>query len=103
MPDLQLNIRFGIYSHITSTRQRKSSAAIVQTVKSASHFTHDWRSTVAETIDGKRLPAKLAYRLSVWKKGENSWQWIPTTISLQFPNRNNSRKRTRFSSPAASN
>ena len=32
--------------------------------------------TVAETIDGSRLPAKPAYRLSVWKKGENGWQWI---------------------------
>lgn len=32
--------------------------------------------TVAETIDGKRLPAKPAYRLSVWKNGENGWQWI---------------------------
>jgi len=32
--------------------------------------------TVAETIDGKRLPAKPAYRLSVWKKGANGWQWI---------------------------
>jgi hypothetical protein len=103
MPDLQLNIRFGIYSHITSTRQRKSSAAIVQTVKSASHFTHDWQSTVAETIDGKRLPAKPAYRLSVWKKGETAGNGFPTPISLQFPNRNNSREQTRFSSPAASN
>jgi Domain of unknown function (DUF4440) len=32
--------------------------------------------TVAETIDGKRLPAKPAYRLSVWKKRINGWQWI---------------------------
>jgi len=32
--------------------------------------------TVAETIDGKRLPAKPAYRLSVWKKQANGWQWI---------------------------
>jgi hypothetical protein len=32
--------------------------------------------TVAETIDGKQLPAKPAYRLSVWKKGVNGWQWI---------------------------
>jgi hypothetical protein len=32
--------------------------------------------TVAETIDGKRLAAKPAYRLSVWKKGANGWQWI---------------------------
>jgi hypothetical protein len=31
---------------------------------------------VAETIDGKRLPAHPAYRLSVWKKGVNGWQWI---------------------------
>src|SRR5215475_13300150 len=31
--------------------------------------------TVAETIDGKQLPAKPAYRLSVWKKGVNGWQW----------------------------
>ena len=32
--------------------------------------------TVAETIDSKRLPAKPACRLSVWKKGGNGWQWI---------------------------
>jgi hypothetical protein len=32
--------------------------------------------TVAETIDSKRLPAKPAYRLSVWKKAANGWQWI---------------------------
>jgi len=32
--------------------------------------------TVAETIDGKRLHAKPAYRLSVWKKGPTGWQWI---------------------------
>jgi hypothetical protein len=32
--------------------------------------------TVAETIDGKHLSAKPEYRLSVWKKGTNGWQWI---------------------------
>jgi uncharacterized protein DUF4440 len=32
--------------------------------------------TVAETIDGKRLPAKPAYSLSVWKQGAHGWQWI---------------------------
>jgi hypothetical protein len=32
--------------------------------------------TVTETIDGKRLPAKPEYRLSVWKKGVSGWQWI---------------------------
>ena len=32
--------------------------------------------TVMETIDGKRLPAKPEYRLSVWKKGVSGWQWI---------------------------
>jgi Domain of unknown function (DUF4440) len=32
--------------------------------------------TAAETIDGKRLPARPAYRLSVWKKGANGWEWI---------------------------
>jgi len=32
--------------------------------------------TVAETIDGQQLPAKPAYRLSVWKNGVNGWQWI---------------------------
>jgi hypothetical protein len=32
--------------------------------------------TVTETIDGKRLPAKPDYRLSVWKKGVSGWQWI---------------------------
>jgi uncharacterized protein DUF4440 len=32
--------------------------------------------TVAQTIDGKQLPPKPAYRLSVWKKGGAGWQWI---------------------------
>src|SRR6476659_492218 len=32
--------------------------------------------TVAQTIDGKHLPTKPAYRLSVWKKGASDWQWI---------------------------
>jgi Domain of unknown function (DUF4440) len=32
--------------------------------------------TVAQTIDGKQLPPKPAYRLSVWKKGASGWQWI---------------------------
>jgi hypothetical protein len=27
------------------------------------------------TIDGKQLPPKPAYRLSVWKKGAGGWQW----------------------------
>ena len=31
---------------------------------------------VAQIIDGKQLPAKSAYRLSVWKKGTAGWQWI---------------------------
>ena len=32
--------------------------------------------TVTETIDGQRLRAKPAYRLSVWKRTGNGWQWI---------------------------
>jgi hypothetical protein len=32
--------------------------------------------TVAQIIDGKQLPPKPAYRLSVWKKGAAGWQWI---------------------------
>jgi len=33
--------------------------------------------SVAQTIDGKHLPPKPAYRLSVWKKGAGvGWQWI---------------------------
>jgi len=32
--------------------------------------------SVAQTIDGKRLRPKPAYRLSVWKKGAGGWQWI---------------------------
>ena len=31
--------------------------------------------TVAQTIDGKQLSPKPAYRLSVWKKGASGWQW----------------------------
>ena len=34
---------------------------------------------VAQTIDGNRLPPRPAYRLSVWKKGPNGWQWISHT------------------------
>ena len=32
--------------------------------------------TVAQIIDGRQLPAKPAYRLSVWRKGADGWQWI---------------------------
>src|SRR5262245_48064675 len=32
--------------------------------------------TVAQIIDGKQLPPKPAYRLSVWKRGASGWQWI---------------------------
>jgi hypothetical protein len=32
--------------------------------------------TVTQIIDGKHLPPKPAYRLSVWKKGDSGWQWI---------------------------
>jgi hypothetical protein len=32
--------------------------------------------TAAQIIDGKQLPPKPAYRLSVWKKGAGGWQWI---------------------------
>jgi len=31
--------------------------------------------TVVQTIDGKQLPPKLAYRLIVWKKAAGGWQW----------------------------
>jgi len=40
--------------------------------------------TVAETIDGKQLPAKPAYRLSVWKKGGTAGSGSVTQISLRI-------------------
>jgi hypothetical protein len=41
--------------------------------------------TVAQTIDGKQLPPKPAYRLSVWKKGANGWQWISHANFASIP------------------
>ena len=32
--------------------------------------------TVAETVDGKKLPARPAMRQSVWVKNPAGWQWI---------------------------
>src|SRR6266550_4805812 len=32
--------------------------------------------TVAETVDGKKLPARPAMRQSVWAKNAAGWQWI---------------------------
>src|SRR6476659_877567 len=41
--------------------------------------------TVAQTIDGKQLPPKPAYRLSVWKKGASDWQWIAHANLASIP------------------
>ena len=42
--------------------------------------------TVAQTIDGKQLPPKPAYRLSVWKKGAGvGWQWISHANLASIP------------------
>ena len=42
--------------------------------------------TVAQTIDGKQLPPKPAYRLSVWKKGAGvDWQWISHANLASIP------------------
>jgi hypothetical protein len=42
--------------------------------------------TVAQTIDGKQLPPKPAYRLSVWKKGaDDGWQWISHANLASIP------------------
>jgi len=41
--------------------------------------------TVAQTIDGKQLPPKPAYRLSVWKKGASGWQWIAHANLASIP------------------
>ena len=42
--------------------------------------------TVAQTIDGKQLPPKPAYRLSVWKKaGGGGWQWISHANLASIP------------------
>ena len=40
---------------------------------------------VAQIIDGKQLPAKPAYRLSVWKKGATGWQWISHANLASIP------------------
>ena len=41
--------------------------------------------TVAQTIDGKQLPPRPAYRLSVWKKGASGWQWISHANFASIP------------------
>jgi hypothetical protein len=41
--------------------------------------------TVAQTIDGKQLPPKPAFRLSVWKKGVRGWQWISHANLASIP------------------
>ena len=41
--------------------------------------------TVAQTIDGKQLPPKPAYRLSVWKKGASGCQWISHANLASIP------------------
>ena len=42
--------------------------------------------TVAQTIDGKQLSPKPAYRLSVWKKGAGGgWQWISHANLVSIP------------------
>ena len=42
--------------------------------------------TAAQTIDGKQLPPKPAYRLSVWKKGAGAaGSGLAMPISLRFP------------------
>ena len=41
--------------------------------------------TVAQIIDGKQLPPKPAYRLSVWKKGVAGWQWISHANLASIP------------------
>ena len=41
--------------------------------------------TVAQTIDGKQLPPKPTYRLSVWKKGAGGCQWISHANLASIP------------------
>jgi hypothetical protein len=41
--------------------------------------------TVAQAIDGKQLPPKPAYRLSVWKRGATGWQWISHANLASIP------------------
>ena len=41
--------------------------------------------TVAQIIDGKQLPPKPAYRLSVWKKEAAGWQWISHANLASIP------------------
>jgi Domain of unknown function (DUF4440) len=42
-------------------------------------------TTVAQIIDGKQLPPKPAYRLSVCKKGAAGWQWISHANLASIP------------------
>ena len=75
--------------HPDGVRDRTAEIALLKKMDFGDFMLSDFKSTtigdnivvtftmtVAETIDGKRLPAKSAYRLSVWKKGVNGWQWI---------------------------
>jgi len=75
--------------HPDGIRDRAGEIALLKSMNLGNFTLSDFKSTaigdnivvtftmtVAETVDGKRLPAKPAYRLSVWKKGVSGWQWI---------------------------
>ena len=75
--------------HPDGARDRTGEISLIKNLDVGQVALSDFRSTmngddivvtymtsVQETIDLERLPTKPAPRLSVWKKGASSWQWI---------------------------
>ena|SRR6266571_2846439 len=75
--------------HPDGPRDRAGEIALIENLNLGKFTLSNFKSTVngdnivvtymiavQETIDQKRLPAKPAPRLSVWKKGTHGWQWI---------------------------
>jgi hypothetical protein len=75
--------------HPDGARDRVGEIALIENLNLGEFTLSNFKSTVngdnivvtymiavQETIDQKRLPAKPAARLSVWKKGTHGWQWI---------------------------
>jgi hypothetical protein len=95
---VQSRIAEGFQSvHPDGVRDRAAEIALLKKMNFGDFTLSDFKSTtigdnivvtftmsVAETIDGKRLPAKPAYRLSVWKKERTGGSGFATPTSIRF-------------------
>jgi hypothetical protein len=84
--------------HPDGPRNREGEIALLKKMNFGDFTLSDFKSTVigdnivvtftmivAQTIDGMKLPPRPAYRLSVWKKGTNGWQWISHANFASIP------------------